>query len=374
MIVEMQNVRESVWNSALREVEPKGTLFQSTYWAEYLRRTFGDRPIYLASLDKKGNIQGQLLAIQSCYGKHAALTLSGKSGLLLSKSYKHIVSPLLHKMAPFIFWENGPIILSKSTMESSSYKMLYRQMLERIVKKAYKLDCYEIKFARPSFFCDDSEIFSSLGFKKRRMGTILDNINCSTETLWQRIHREGRRTINRAIERGIVVHKAHKFQELKEFYSLNVEASRRAKIKIYPFSFFASLWNYFSPLNKIAIFIARLNDSPIGAALFLMHNEIIHLFAIGDSDYARSNRIYPNDALIWHVMKWASERGFKYFDHSGVELYKIDAGDEKARNIYRFKSKWGGHLVEYHDYEKCLQNKKIIRILKPFISDSVIHN
>jgi len=334
-------------------------------------KTYGDRPIYVASLGKKGNIQGLLLAIESCYAKHPALTSIGTRGLLFGKLYKHTISPLFQKMLPFIFWENGPVILSQSPGKKSSFpKKLYQKLVKKIVEKAQKRDCYEIKFARPPFFDDHDGIFTSLGFQARKMGTILVNLDQPVEVLWKRINKHARRNIKK-MEQNVEFVRVSKLGELKEFYDMHVESSQRAKVKIYPFSYFTSLWNHFAPHNKIVGFIARLKNKPIGALICLMHNKTIHEYVVADSDYARSNRIYANDILKWHIIKWAHERGFKYFDLRGVELYKIDAGDEKARNIYRFKSKWGGQLVEFHDYEKTLQSRKLTKLLGHFLSDSI---
>lgn len=373
MIVEMQNVRESVWNSALREVEPKGTLFQSTYWAEYLRRTFGDCPIYLASLDKKGNIQGQLLAIQSYYAGHSSLNLYSRGGIR-GKLYEHSIHPLFQKMLPSLHWENGPIIVSQPIKGTSEEKLVHQDILGAIVQIAQKLNCYAIKFARPAFFNDCSHVYSSFGFQKTRMGTILIDLNFPIEVLWRQVAKQKRRAVKRGMERGIEIIKVSNVKELKEFYDLHVEQCMRANVRAHPFLYFVSLWNHFSPLNKIVAFVVRLAEKPIGALLCLMHNEIIHLFALGDSDYARKNRLYANEAMIWHIIKWSKENGLKYFDHSGVELYKIDAGDEKARNICRFKLQWGGQIVEYHDYEKHFPNKRLVKLLKGFIVDPVVHN
>lgn len=55
MIVELEKASVKRWNAALSEAEPKGTIFQSTFWAEFLNKTFGDRPIFLASFNKRGN-------------------------------------------------------------------------------------------------------------------------------------------------------------------------------------------------------------------------------------------------------------------------------------------------------------------------------
>lgn len=372
MIITLGRVSEKKWNTALAEAGTNGTIFQSTYWAEYLRKAFGDRPIYIASLDKKGEIRGLLLATESCYAKHSASTLLGKRGLVLSRMYRQIASPLFHKVCPFIFWENGPIVLPKS-LEEESCKAVYSEIIFQAIAYAQKRGCYGIRFARPAFFDDKFEIWSSLGFQQRRMGTMLIDLENPPEVLWKRIDYHARRNINK-MEKELVIVEVSGLKELAEFYRMHVHSARRTGTKHYPFSFFRSLWNSLSPSGKIVGFIACFKDRTVGGSISLAHNRVVHEYAHGDSDYARQNRIYPLDALKWHTMKWAHEHNFKYFDLSGVELHKIESGDEKAINIYRFKSKWGGQLVEYHDYTMKLWDRRIVRLLNRFMVDSIVHN
>jgi hypothetical protein len=366
LIVELSKVNAKTWNEALAKAESNGTIFQSTYWAEYLKTTFGDHPLYIASLDKKGSIQGLLLAIESCYGNYPLLTLSSKRGLLLSKLYKYTMSPLFHKMVPFIFWQNGPVILPQFSTEKSSDEILHQQIIEKIMDIGGKRKSYAIRFARSAFFDDHPELLSRCGFQKKRMGTILVDLDHPLQFLWDRIDRHARKNINK-VEQDIHISKMSKLEELKKFYDLHVQSTRRLKIKTYPFFFFKGLWNCLSPHNKMVGFVAFHKQEPIGASISLMHNRIIHEYAYADSDYARSNRMYVIDALKWQIIRWAHDMNLRYLDLSGVELYKIDAGDEKARNIYRFKAKWGGQLVEYHDYQRILESKKTTKILKLFL-------
>jgi len=375
LIVESGGISEKTWNAALTEAEPQGTIFQSTYWADYLKKNFGDRPLYLASFDKKGEIQAQLLAFESCYSKHSLFTKSGMKGLLLSRFYKLGLSSLLHQVLPCIYWENGPVVRARCPPEQLyDDQVPYRDMVEEITAEAQRRNCYEIKFARPAFFNDDNEIFSSIGFQQKRMGTILVNLNQPLEAIWSRVDKDARRTVRRGIEQGISIAPASTLTEFKEFYELNVQTARRTNTKIYPFSYFVALRNQFSPLAKIIVLNAHIKERPVASGLFLLHNGIIHFFAIGESDYGRLNKIYGNEVLLWHIIKWGHEQGFSYFDLSGIELYKIDARDPKARQISRFKRKWGGEIVEYHDYRKDLRRRKLVEFLKPFIADSTIHN
>lgn len=372
MIVEIRNASAKVWNSALEKAGPSGTIFQSTFWADYHKKTYGDRPIYIAYLDKKGNILGLLLALESCYAKHPALNQLGRKGVLFGKTYRHAATWLLHGILPFVYWEGGPVVLDPPPERGSPFikATVYRGILDGIARMAQSRGYYEVKFARPPYFDDATDIFSSAGFEKKRMGTVLVNLEGTAEELLRSIDSGCRRYIRRGREQGIQVSKASDLSDLKQFYDLNVELCRRSGTKIYPYSHFASLWNHFSPINKIVVFISRLQDKPLAGLLCLMHNEMVHGYRIGDSDYARNNRLYATYPLFWHAIEWAHDRGFKYFDLAGVELHKIDAGYKKALGIYRFKSQWG-HLVEFHDYEKTYGERRLVKFLNRFMTDSL---
>lgn len=373
LIVELERISEKTWNTAVIQAGPQGTIFQSTHWAEYLKNNYGDRPIYIASVDNRDNIQGLLLAVESCFANHPIRNRLQLQGLFFDSLYRKVVSPVLRKELPFIFWENGPIILPKAMdgEETHLRGKLTCEILEKIIERTQKRGCYEIKFARPAFFSDHSDLFSSFGFWKKRMGTILVNIEQDPEVLWPRIEKSARKNINK-LEQNAEIVEVSKEDELREFYKMHEETTKRTNTKTYPFSYFKSLWSNFSKDRRITAFISRMKDKPIGGCLSLMFNGLISEYVIVESDYARSMKFYPGDLLKWNTMKWGHEKGFKYFDLSGVELYKIDAGDQKARNIYRYKSKWGGQLVEFNDYGRIFPSKRrITNLLKRYLEDSL---
>lgn len=363
------------WNNFLCDAQPQGTLFQSTYWADFLQKTCGDRPLYFASYNKGGAINGVLLAIESCYAKHAIINSASRGNSIRAAILRTAAVPVFQTFFPSIFWENGPLVLSNQLVSDCRHiESIYRDLITSVIRKASRDNCYSIKFARPHFFADDVESFSSLGFENNRMGTLLVDLDKPEEELWKELRKDARTNVRRGVEQGVYISKVSKIRELEEFYYLTIQSSKRANTKLYPFSHFLSLWNTFSPLDKIAIFIARIKDKPVSGTLCLIHNRIMHLLTLGDSDFARSNRIRSSDVLLWNVIDWAREQNFKYFDLSGVELHKIDDGDKKAYGIYKFKAKWGGKLVEYHDYKLGLKKSPILNWLNPIFSDSTIHN
>ena len=96
MILVSDKVNDNTWNNAITETGAQGTIFQTTYWAGFLKKSYGDRSVYTMSLDKKGGIQGLLLAIESCYAKHPSLTLVGKPSFLFGQIFRKMVSPVFH--------------------------------------------------------------------------------------------------------------------------------------------------------------------------------------------------------------------------------------------------------------------------------------
>jgi len=377
LIVESNHVNEKTWNGALQNAGIDGTIFQSTYWAEYARKVHDDHPIYLSSTDKKGNVNGLLLAIQSRYGNYPAFNWGdslGMRGIIIRKLYETGLKRVFERILPFIQWQNGPVVLQQSLLENHSPDKTYRDLIEEILSISEARNFYAIRFARPPYFMDRAELMFSYGFEKRRMGTILVDVGQSVESMWGSIDRKNRHGIKKA-EQGITFAEVTKLVELRDFYSVYVQMAKREEAKAYPFSHFESLWNFFHPLGKIAAFIAFFRDKAIATNISLMHSSMIHLYAVADSDFARSSKICANDALWWHILKWAHDRGFRYFDLSGNFLHKVDAGDEKACSLYKFKSKWGGKNIEFNDYWKSVDRSafraraRSAKILNPFLRE-----
>lgn len=366
-IVELKSVNKKKWESALQEAGVNGTLFQSSYWADFLEMTYKDHPIYVACLDRRGDIQALLLAIESCYAKHPSFRATSKRHKTFLPLYKHVLMPIFQKTLPYIVWENGPIVLPRFREETDK-DTLNGDIIRKTIKIAKERKCYSLAFVRPSFSSDQSFLFSSLNFEKKRMGTRLINLNESLEVLWKNVNRTTRQNIERS-KLNMQIETIGSIADLRLFYDMHIENCIRANRTIRPFSFFSSLWNYFSSKGKVAGSIAYYNGKIIGSVLLLTHNLTAHLYALGDSNFSRLNRINVLDSLLWHQIKWTRERDFKCLDLSGVELHKIDAGDAKATGIYKFKSKWGGQLVEYHDYRKMLRSSKTVNILNRFLSE-----
>ncbi len=89
----------------------------------------------------------------------------------------------------------------------------------------------------------------------------------------------------------------------------------------------------------IKLFVARVEDICIGAAIRLLYKDTIYAWYAGAvRDYASYK---ANDLLNWHILEWGAQNGFKCFDFGGAGKPDQDYGPRK------FKAKFNGRLVNY---------------------------
>ncbi len=338
------------WNDFLVDAGIPGSIFQSTFWADYREKKYGDEPHYIVKLDERGEVLGALLCLESCYAKHATFHRLRGHPLLFEGLNRCLLSPLMQRVLPYLYWENGPVI-SPTVNEEGLYDSVFDQLLSKAVELGGEEGCYSIGFARPSLYHDNRRVFLEHGFDGRHMGTFLVPLDKPEEELWNGLRRRMKRNIRRCLDMRVEIDEVEEREELKDVYGIHVEMCSRSGITILPYSHFTSLWDHFNPLGMMKLFVARYKGSPIAVDGVLLYNGLITAYCWADSDLAREEKLYVNDMLNWHVINWGRDNGYRFYDLAGVEIHKIDEGQSKAENIYSYKEKWGGELVEFNDYK-----------------------
>ena len=91
-------------------------------------------------------------------------------------------------------------------------------------------------------------------------------------------------------------------------------------------------------------FLAKHKDTYIGARVVLTYNNVIHDWYAGSLNNASS--LYPNDYLVWYILKWGVENNYKLFDFGGAGKPDVEYGPRE------FKRRFGGDLVNHgrHTY------------------------
>jgi lipid II:glycine glycyltransferase (peptidoglycan interpeptide bridge formation enzyme) len=118
---------------------------------------------------------------------------------------------------------------------------------------------------------------------------------------------------------------------LSTFYSLHVATRRRLGTPVQPRRYFELLWERIIAPGHGFVLVAEAEGAPIAAAVFLAANgEIVYKYSASDT---AAWSLRPNNALLWHAIKWGCENGYERFDFGRSEL-----DNEGLRS---FKRSWG---------------------------------
>jgi lipid II:glycine glycyltransferase (peptidoglycan interpeptide bridge formation enzyme) len=177
-------------------------------------------------------------------------------------------------------------------------------------------------------------------------GTITVDLQPDADTLFQNLTYAKRKNIRRSQRSGIQV-KEGSTQDLDTFYTLYQNTSGYLHFDPVSKERFEGIWRILAPDGYMRLFISHFEEQPLSAMLLLCFGDTATAWRFGWSKEHADKR--PNDALYWHTILWAKERGFHYYDFGEIEL---DAArklcqdqcipDEYRDSSVGFKMSFGG--------------------------------
>ena len=300
------------WSSFVYE-HPNGNVFQTPEMYKVYKNTKNYEPIFLAVINDKNEILGTLLAvIQKEY-----------SGFLGNFTARSIIfgGPLIKNndadILDFILQEYNKIIRKKAIYSQ------FRNMWE---------------------WRDLKEIFIKNGFEYEEHLDIIHDLTLTQEEMFEKMHKGRRKNIHRAIKNGLKFKEIKDKEELKNSLELIKETYKKVKLPIPDYSFFLSIYDYMFKKKLVKFFAAKYNRQIISVRFVLIYNGLIYDWFAGTDESCLDK--YPNDFLLWKVMEWGHENGYKIFQFGGA------GKPNKPYGVRDYKLKFGGELVNYGRFEK----------------------
>jgi lipid II:glycine glycyltransferase (peptidoglycan interpeptide bridge formation enzyme) len=340
-----KEVDKEEWNSLVASV-PEGCIFQTTYFAEYLKHSNRITPFYLIAKDEDGEIVGILLCFKSSLAQD----------FFLHKHLSNFIIPLAKRLMSIISWHYGPVVLDKGNLLE-----IINIFLKEVDSLAKKENAYLIKnvtfpiYNRSIDFEMIKICFEENGFTTKKWATFLVDLKQPIDTIWKNLKGGATRTpIRKSLRHGICVRIA-KEEDLADYLKILREFRNRAKLGLPPVYPNREMWDIFTENNNLKIFLAEKEQNLLAAVPILIYNGMAIQFALARSDFCYNHRIDANDLLQWKVIKFCNGKGYKVYDLVGVSPNpKSDA----EKGIYFFKSKWGGEYVEYYMHSKVYSKWK----------------
>jgi len=168
----------------------------------------------------------------------------------------------------------------------------------------------------------------------------LIDLDRSPEDVLSSIGRRTRKHIRRGLRHGEV-----NVEEVKErdgvavCYDLLSRTYSFADVPLADLSLFEAAFDVLYPKNLVRFTVARVDQAVAAVSVELLCKDVVYGWYGGlDRDYGS---YMPNELLMWNILEWGAESGYKVYDFGGAGKPDEDYGPRD------FKAKFGGDLVCY---------------------------
>lgn len=302
---------------------PKGNIFQTSYMARIYGLAQNYEPVSLAAVNTEND---EIIAVLQ------AVIIQQIGGLFSLLSSRSIIY-------------GGPICDEK--MEDD-------EVVRTLIGHYEKLVASKVIYTEIRNMWDTWQIESILdqnGYSLIDHFNAVIDLNKPVDELWNQIKRDKKRGIKKAEELGIIIEISQNKESIQIFYELVKETYNRARVPLASISFFEAAFEVLIPEKKALLLFAKDNANNIIATQFaLMYKDRIYAWYTGSKE--EYLKFHAGDALIWYLLKYGSENGYRVFDFGG------GGGPNKNENLREYKSRFGTEFPCYGRYEKTYSETK----------------
>ncbi len=279
------------------------SFFHTSSWAKVLSDSYGYRPIYFTLIDS-----GKLSALMPVMEIESWIT--GKRGVSLP--FTDFCSPIVS--------------------EKSLFKEIIKSLIEYGKKGGWKY--IEVRGGKDNF--QDMTTSSS------HYAHTLD-LTQNEHEIFSSFRDSTKRNIKKAIKEGVSVTLSNSLESVKEFCRLNRMTRKHHGLPPQPYYFFKKVYDHIISSKKGVAALASYQKRNIaGAICFQSGNKAIYKFGAFDRRY---QLLRPNNLLMWQIIKWYCQNGFKNFSFGRTE--------PENTGLLQFKRGWGTReeIINYYKYD-----------------------
>ena len=231
--------------------------------------------------------------------------------------------------------QGGPLVLDGNN-RISELSILLNEYTRRVKNRAL--------YTQIENLYDNKYEFDAIPpYRREDHLNFLINLDQEEKEIWGQIHKDRRKNINRSVNKGVEIEVLEDREKLGEFYRLLVETYRTVKVPLSDISLFEAAYDILAKKGMAKFFLAKYEGRYIGARVVLTYKDFVYDWYAGAEN--KSLSLYPNEHLVWHILKWGRVAGYKWFDFGGAGKPDVPYGPRE------FKRRFGGELVNYGWYE-----------------------
>jgi CelD/BcsL family acetyltransferase involved in cellulose biosynthesis len=160
------------------------------------------------------------------------------------------------------------------------------------------------------------------------------------EAIFHSIGARTRKNIRHGLNRGqVAVEEVKEQGHVASCYDLLRQTYGAAQVPLADRSLFEAAFELLYPKGMVRFTLARVCDAPAAVSVELLYKDVVYGW-YGGMD--RSYGCYvPNELLMWHILKWSAEKGYRLYDFGGA------GRPDEEYGVRDFKTKFGGTLVNH---------------------------
>ena len=343
-------VNKEEWDKRLK-ASPLGGFHQTSINAGYLEKFYCYKPIYIIAEDSKKEIKGSLLLFKApCSTKIITLL-----------TVKRVFSALFKKITKMTTWRSGPVAFNYE-----DYPSLLKAFLGFIETMQRNGEMFNVRMATLPFYqlndaalAASKNIFMDMNYHEVPKATVFIDLSLSREALWKDMKKSSRYDVTNAKKDGISVSILEDSKDLSSYYSAYKEACFRNRVMPYPQGMMLYLLEHGGRL-----FVALRNSRLLAGALSVEFNGIADQRFLWNSMYAIKNKLFAMHLVTWSMIEYYKHKGCRLLDLVGVNIKDDRSG--KDEGILRFKTRWGGRIINYSEFEQARYSavEKVVNKLK----------
>lgn len=173
--------------------------------------------------------------------------------------------------------------------------------------------------------------------------TIMLDLAPSEEILLAQMKEKWRYNVRLAVRKGVTVRVAETPDDVRSWYHLLETTGERDRFGIHSYDYYLDAWRIFAPRSEARLLLAEHNGQLLaGIFVGFFARQAIYLYGASSNE---QRQLMPNYLLQWEAMRWARQQSALTYDFWGIPA--TDDENEAMAGVYRFKSGWGGRVVQF---------------------------
>lgn len=319
----VRNLDEQIWADFV-EQHPDGNIFQTPDMFQVFARARGHKPELWAAVDEQRQVRALLVPVQVVLANGPLRRFTARSiaygGVLCS---------------PQAGWQEA---LTKlwSTYIQQRQAVLFTELRHKADSSALQpiLQGHRCQFEEEDNFLVDLAL--------------------PVEQVWLNIKKSARKKIRQAENKeALVIEEVRRPDQIAAWYQTLRKTYETARVPLADRSLFEAAFDVLYPKGRVQFLLGQVEGKYVAASVALLYKGTIYGWYRGfDRDYGT---FLPNDLMVWHLLKWGAENGYRLFDFGGAGKPNEEYGPRQ------FKAKFGGNLVSY-GRNVYVHNPKVLRV------------